>query len=288
METILHAYSFDTNTPEGRNAWRAFKAERVAEGARIMGPVFHKGGEATAYDGATISLDPVNLFHNQWATAQGFRAFDWLLIADGRDGRMFDQSPYGIKRGYWLELTDEMRAIRRDTFVCGYCGHKVPRDGAPVFCPACLGSEYLTPEALHLTRLAPVAVGSDEDARPALSGAEADERNKAWLDANRESAKTRAGAKLASFQAAVIVKHEKARCLADAEFNGLMWLIDHDLGGLAQSNAIYYAHTGRFGFGWRHAIPYNLGGEITGTLNDKGFPYPYDIVIERRGKVSSD
>lgn len=292
IETILHAYNFDTLTPEGLADWQAFKAERKASGARIMGPVWHDGREDLSFDGATIALDPAHLFDNQWnATApggKGFRAFDWLLHAEQSHPSQVIGAPRGIKRGYWLELTPEMQRIRAETLKCGYCGHQHPIAAALVFCPDCIGSKCLTPKDFPLTRLAPVARGHDKGARPDLSEAEAAERLALWTEAQREGAKTRAGAKLTKFRASVEAKAAKAKASAETERAGMLWLLDHDLGGLACDNVIYYSHTGRFGIGWRTKLDGSLAHEIMGQLSDGGFPFPYDVDTANLGKLSSD
>ena len=290
METILHAYCFDVRTAEGKSAWQAFKAEREASGARIMGPVYHTGNEATAFDGATITLETAHLFDNQWNAAGpgrvSFRAFDWLLEAERPHYSSPIGAPRGIRRGYWLEQTEAMRTIRRETLKCGYCGHYEPAANAPTFCPACIGSEYLKPADFHLTRLVPVADSGPGRKFPPISEAEQAERLALWQDAQREGAKTRAGEKLRKFRAAVEAKAAKAVEHAERERAGMLWLLDNDLGGLAADNCIFYPYTGRFSFGWRTKIEGALAHELIGQLSDKGFPFPYDFQTVDLGKLS--
>lgn len=296
METIFHRYSFDITTPSGMAAWASFKMERKAAGARIMGPVFHKASDAerSINDGDTVTLDMRHLFDNQWNTeiVAGIplclRVFDWLEEAEMPNLSAGFGAPRGIRRGHWLEITSDMTAIRRDTLKCGYCGYKTPKQDAPTFCPSCIGSEYLTPEIFYMTRLAPVASGSSSKARPPLSELEQAERRAAWQDANREGAKTQAGAKLAAFRAATVTQWEKELLSANTKHAGIMWLLAHDFGGLAQSNTIFYPHTGRFCFGWRTAIDYELAREIMGKFSDGGFPFPYDIKTVDHGQFSSE
>lgn len=292
LQTILHAYSFNTRTPEGLAAWTAFKAERKASGAPLFGPVWRETREDLSLDGATLTLDPgagnINLFSDQWnatgPSGNGFRVFDWLLHAEKSHPSQNFGAPAGIKRGYWLEYTEEMQRIRAETLTCGYCGHKRPIADAPEFCPACIGSEYLTPEDFPLTRLAPVAAARGK--RPDLSEAESAERLALWTEAQREGAKTRTGEKLAKFRAKVEATAAKAKASAETERAGLLWLLDHDLGGLACDNVIYYSHTGRFGIGWRAKLQGSLAHEIMGQLSDAGFPFPYDVETIDLGKLS--
>lgn len=212
LSTILHAYSFDTRTPEGLAAWQAFKAERKASGAPLFGPVYHGVREDLAHDGATIELDPgagnINLFQDQWnATAAGglgFRAFDWILHAERSHRSQIVGAPAGIKRGYWLEQTEEMRRLRADTLTCGYCGHKHPIADAPAFCPACIGSEYLTPADFPLTRLAPVADGRGKAARLQRSIAGDQMRMREQVQSELRTAERHRAEHQASWQAALL------------------------------------------------------------------------------------
>ena len=119
-----------------------------------------------------------------------------------------------------------------------------------------------------------------------LSDTEAAERLALWQDAQRESAKTRAGEKLRKFRAAQLAKFAKATEAATRERDGMIWLLEHDLGGLAADNVIYYSHTGRFGFGWRTKLDLSLAHEIMGKLSDEGFPFPYDVDTAQGGKLS--
>jgi len=57
------------------------------------------------------------------------------------------------------------------------------------------------------------------------------------------------------------------------------WLVEHDID---IDNCIYYGHTGRFCFGWRHEINEK---QLPGLLKSLvGFPFPYDIKKTAKGK----
>jgi hypothetical protein len=282
LQTVIHCYYFDTNTPAGAAAWAQFRRQRIASGARIHGPVFHTRGpgDLSSDNGATVTLDTgenhVNLFDNQWSASfpdgRAARLFDWLLEAEHpRAG-----APAGIKRGHWLELTPDMVALRQNTATCGYCGHKMPTAEAPAFCPKCIGSQYLKPTELHLTRMLPVSTGFGAKRAP-LTEAEQAERIPAYNEARREGMRTQEGQRLSKFRAEINAKHESKVRNATRERDGFAWLIDHDLGGIAMDNALFYSHTGRFGFGWREKLSDALAAEFMGKLSDEGFPFPYDV-----------
>lgn len=292
VSTVLHSYVFDTRTAQGKADWLAFQADRKASGARIHGPVYsdREYSRFLPIDGATVDLETAHLFDNQWnartPTGEGVRVFDWWLEAEMSHPTQISGAPRGIKRGHWLEITPEMIALRRDWLKCGYCGHQKHVSAGLEFCPDCIGSEYLKPSDFALTRLAPVGVGHDSKARPPLTDAEQAGRLALYQDAQREGAKTRAGAKLSKFRAGVEAKAAKAKESAERERAGMIWLLDHDLGGLACDNTIYYPHTGKFSFGWRTAIDGAVAHEIMGKLSDAGFPFPYDVVTSNLGKLS--
>jgi len=71
-----------------------------------------KCGETTTSD---IELNTDYLYDNQWLTPDGPRVFDsHEVIYPNKD----------IKEGYYLVITDEIRALRHNRLRCGYCGHQ--------------------------------------------------------------------------------------------------------------------------------------------------------------------
>ena len=65
------------------------------------------------------------------------------------------------------------------------------------------------------------------------------------------------------------------------DFRYVEKLIIHD-------NAIFYTHTGRFGFGWRQKLDEGVACEIMGRLSDEGFPFPGDFECSNGRKLSAD
>lgn len=179
IRTVLHTYMFETRRPAEAAAWAAFKEKlkghpRCMEShggalhvsvSRALGAEhpYHPMGEPgpQPFQSIEVELDTDFLSDNQWnatgPNGKSARVFDWALDYD--PGRSTGGSHYTRKQGHWLEQTEEMRAIRRDTFVCGYCGHQEPRATVGAFCSKCLtkGSEYLTPDRFALLRMLPVA-----------------------------------------------------------------------------------------------------------------------------------
>lgn len=266
IKTVLHAYSFYINEPEGKAAYAELCERMKAAGVKCFET--HGGGshympEIEGY----IELETKHIFDNQWNSApranghNGYRIFDWA------QDYLPNRNPH-LKRGHWLEMTDEMRAVRLDTHACGYCGRQCAAADATPFCPHCIGSEYLTPKDFPLTRMQPVNIKRD---RAALTESELTERVALWKVAQIHGTTERDKKRIADRRARILADYEKVTKNALTERDGMLWLMDR---GITES-AIYYSHTGRFGFGWRRDVPDELRADLLESLAE--FPFPYDI-----------
>lgn len=263
MKTKLISYCFNTANANEAEEYRALVARMKDEGRKR----FETWGRSSHYFGeigtVEIELDTSNLFDNQWNTSDDSpnlparRVFDWAQ--DYPAGNLTNKR---IERGHYLEITDEMRAIRNDTSRCGYCGKYAPT-GESEFCPHCLGSQYLEEKDLPLTRMRPVSFKGE---RPELTEVEKAERLPLFKAAKIETGKKLAAKKLADMKEAL----EKKRKDDAEEYAGMSWLLERGEVKLA-ANCIYYSHTGRFCFGWRES----LRGEIPDVLTE--FPFDYDL-----------
>lgn len=282
MQTILRKYEFDVATPAGKEAWAAFKLEREQSGGgHIFGPVFHEIGSSYALDGVTLELDTKHLHENQWtATEPGgkqYRVFDWFLQAHGNyTGGMADASRPNIRRGHYLEQTNAMKEIRRNTNACGYCGNQEPAAAGAVFCPKCLDSEYLTIDNLPLLRMQAV---DDRSSRGPLSAPELDYilplYRQAQIHGNSDRAKKRIAANLERVHA----KYAKATRNATNERDGFLWLMER---GINTANVIYYDHTERFCFGWQKKLEEPLLGDLLNVISEFGWPYRIECADGRK------
>ena len=211
MKTKVHVYAFDTRSAEEATAYRELCARMAA--AKIECFETWGGGAGhwlpfSKMDGRTIELETAHIYSNQWNTApvkgvseNGFRVFDWA-----QDHPIGGMSPH-VKRGHWLEITDEMRAIRRDTLSCGYCGKYAPAGkDAPPFHLDCIGSEYLKPDDLHLLRMLPVE--QHHPKRAPLTAAERAELVPLYKDAQLHGRTERDKARIAKARADV---HDQMR-----------------------------------------------------------------------------
>lgn len=281
IKTVIRAYRFDIRNKEEKAAWLALRDSLKAQGLRLMES--HGGAShwLNGYDGVSVDLETAHLFDNQWNTAPipgksetGLRVFDWAL----------DYKPNGspdIKRGHYLEQTEEMRQVRADRIACGYCGKQAPASSGLKFCPHCIGSEYLKSSDLHLTRMRGVTFAGS---RAPLTPEELAERlplcRDAQINGNTERDKKRIAAKRADIES----KYRKAVDNATTERDGFTWLMDR---GINTADVIYYSHTGRFGFGWRGQ---GVDAELLSPLLDviSEFPFPYDITCADGRKLSGN
>lgn len=286
IKTTIHAYCFDISKPDGKVAWLDLKARLKETHPHCMES---HGGQGHYHfvrdlDGQEIDLETAHLFDNQWNTGptstsdKGLRVFDWAL--DYCNGTT---NPRHLKRGHYLDQTDAMREIRRNTDACPYCGKQEPAAKGNVFCPHCLDSEYLTEADLlkGITRMRPVYRGR-EDLKPLTDAERAHlvpQYRAAQLHGNTERGKARI-----IKQREDIEKHARAVIrAAETERAGKLWLMDH---GVNISNVIYYSHTGRFGFGWRQPMGADLVSGLLDIITE--FPFPYDIECEGGKKLSGE
>lgn len=274
IRTIIHTYRHDLSYAAGREAYQALRAQLTAQGLRCFASltVDYVSGHynlvhARNLDGQPIDLEIDHLFENQWNTApigdgNGLRVFDWAEdIYDNRS----------IKAGHWLEQTDEMRRIRRETLKCGYCGHQFPHIAGLTFCTDCLGSEYLKSADLALLRLLPCDTPF-ATVRAELTETERAELLPRYRDAQLHGNDDRSRKRIAEQRRRIAEKYQVTTAAAKAEHDGLLWLLDH---GVKIDNVIYYSHTQKFAFGWRQPVDPTFKSELLDLISE--FPYDYEI-----------
>lgn len=269
ITTVYHSYLFDTRNPTDQTAYNDLKANLKGQGLTC----FDTWGGSKHYnpklDGVVLTLETAFLFENQWNTAPiegfsetGIRVMDWA-----QDYPVdFDKH---IKKGYYLDQTEAMREVRRNTVKCGYCGKNEPAQKGYVFCPHCLDSEYLKESELKLTRMMPIDDRSD---RQELSQAERDHLLPSYRSAQLHGSTERGTARLAKQRQDIERKYQTETVNAKAERDGLIWLLDR---GIKIDNVIYYNHKGMFSFGWRSPVSEGFKSELLDVLSE--FPFEYEI-----------
>lgn len=274
LKTTVNTYRFDTRKPEEKAAYKALCAELTAQGLACFES---HGGQLHAttgrkLQGHAITLETKHLFSNQWNTAPiagvsdiGLRVFDWAQDS----AYAFQPANHALKQGYWLQQSPAMAEVRRNTHACGYCGKQEPAAKGNVFCPHCIGGEYLKASGLKLLRMQAV---DDTAPRAELSEAEKAHLLPIWRNAQLHGNTARDKKRIADAIQSAKTKAAKAIHAAETERDGFLWLISQ---GINTNNVIFYAHTGRFSFGWRNAVDAELESQLLDVISE--FSWAYDI-----------
>ncbi len=277
MKTKLHYYCFNTQDQEQAEQWQALEHKLADTHKRHQSHSGSPQSITNKNETETIQLDPSFLFNDQWNEEQrspsisGRRLFDWYL-----EYRLEGKN---IKQGHWLELTPEMIEIRDTTVVCGYCGKYAPV-GEHVFCPHCLGNEYLEEKQLLLLRMLPVSRDKFTVELPELSTKERAELLPKYKTAQGLGKQKRDEMEQSKNRQSVAALIPEAEAKAKEAVQGAYikteaytWLLDHELNIL--DNVIYYDHKKVFCFGWRNS----LSGEEKEKLSHSlaGFPFVYEL-----------
>jgi hypothetical protein len=276
MKTKIIYYWFNTSEPDDKEAYAklvlAAGAQKGAGNAMVAWDAGKHGYKAGLHE-FDVELETKHIFGNQWTgivEGKSLRVFDWAESARGEG--IFNVK---IRTGHYLVMTDDMREIRRNTMVCGYCGAQEPAAKGYVFCPHCLDSEYLTEKDLPLTRMVCAADSFDKNRKP-LSKAESGHLLPLFRSAQTHGNTERGKVRIAAKRARVEVDYAKAIKNATVERDGMVWLMDK---GINTDNVIYYGHTGKFGFGWRKKFSLTAWDDMQEAMGEP-FPFPYKVEYE--------
>jgi hypothetical protein len=273
LKTRIHYFHFNDDNPGDTAAWHALCNQLAPTHTHPMeafeGTPGWDAKHIRPLDGQEIELETKHLFDNQWNTAptatsaNGLRVFDWHKIVHPHNRK--------LHTGHWLEITPEMREIRRNTIACGYCGAQEPAAKGYVFCPHCLDSAYLKESDLPLLRMRSIDTPFTES-RPPLSEPERAHLLPLYRAAQISGNTTRGHARIAKQRADIAAELEKTTHNARQKHDGLLWLLDR---GVQIDNVIYYDHTGKFSFGWRTPIAESVWTELAPLIAD--FPFEYEV-----------
>lgn len=278
MQTKIHYYYFNTAHDDEREAYKKLCKKLESQGLELSDSIsadhrnYYKNLIAPL-NGKEIELETTHLFNNQWNTAptetsdQGLRVFDW---AEG-----IHIHNRNIKEGQYLEQTDEMREIRRNTYKCGYCGAQHQAAKGLVFCDKCLDSEYLEEKDLHLLRLLPVEATRGN--REHLTDAEKAHLLPQYIEQQTVATNSRKVKALEKQRENLHKDYEKAVYEATTKRDGFLWLMDRNIN---IDNCIYYSHTDRFSFGWRKPVSDEVASKLLDIISE--FPFNYEIKAQSK------
>lgn len=285
IKTTIHAYRFDISKPADAKAYDELCAKMQAQGTKCFETC---GGGGSHYlescDGRQVELETGYMYDNQWNTApvegvsdKGLRVFDWA-----QDYMPTDYNKK-IKKGHYLDMTPEMVEVRQNRLKCGYCGKqydKRDQPAPPVFCHGCLGSQYLKPEDLKLTRIEPVI---NQTFAP-LTAEELAELMPRYQAEQAGKGSERAVKAREALGREIQKKYKDKMEEASEEYTGMQWLFEHGCSLRLMENCIYYSHTRVFSFGWREAL--GEGADLDWLMaNLSEFPGEYNIKTSHRGTI---
>lgn len=263
ISTVLHYYRFDLSDVKQKEKYIEHCNRLRGLGLTMFDSISPNHSSFYSQlikplDNTTVQLETKFLFDNQWNTAptktsdKGLRVFDWAeAIYPNRS----------IKEGMWLEPTSEMEEIRKNTCKCGYCGKNYYKPYQE-WCTACLGSEYLTVNELHLLQLQPIKGSKkpkmvvDQELHEQYHQIQKIERVKR-LEKRKKDFLESKRREMESHQ----FEYEVFKVLVDA--------------GLNFENIIYYSHSNEFCFGWRTPLTKDEQSKISETLNSINFKHKY-------------
>lgn len=271
INTTLHYYRFDISDEAQAQAYKDLldgTLKKIGFPVRTMGyptdynvAIFRD--KIKSANGKVIELETDHLFPDQWnAKEPSLRLFNWA------EYRWPNAS---IKEGYWMEQTPEMAEVLRNTHKCGYCGQQEPAAKGHVFCPQCLGSEYLQKKDLHLTRM--VAVRDTNNSRAPLTEAEEAHLVPQWREAQIHGKTQRDKVRIAKQRETLKKDYAAAVRIAWIEFSGKAWLMDN---GISIDLAIYYSYRDIWTFGWSSKLDKELCDDLLKVLVD--FPFKYEVL----------
>ena len=274
MKTTLHYYHLSAASEEYRDLsfFLKHKGLKLFRSLSPDGYSFYSK-KIKPMSGTQIELDTSHLFDNQWNTVGdddgngGIRVFDWSeTIVPNED----------IRIGMWLEQTDKMKAIRDNTYKCGFCG-AMHQNSWLHFCTKCVGSAYLDHDQLPLLRLLPVSDRTHRRMEMAKTERVTLAREYEELEARYvlEQVLSKANRDADYFKKRRLDIANKAANLihrAEVERDGFNWLLDN---GIEDENCLYYTAKNTFGFGWRTPMSKVVANSLRDALKD--FPYAYEI-----------
>lgn len=237
IEVELQKYSLDIKDPEDNKKYIAIQARCKQLGHKLFDCI-PMNNKDTFWDYPIVqNIETEILFNNQYNTVEGFRIFDWYesIVYHAKNR----------KNGYYLTGDlEQLKAAKENQYICGYCGKRYDKKSAPKFCNACIGSEYLNEDCLHLLFLTPV---SDDFNRPKMADPEI---VKLWELEKPKLIKRLEEEKIQRLiTKADKIKKETVEKIKSERYESL---IQQTLlrSGIDTANLIYYSHTKTWCFGW--------------------------------------
>jgi len=256
IRLTVNKYDIDTSEGSGKAEYRKITTAAKMLGHTLMRVYGTKPGYIDSLP-HKVTLEPEFIFYDQY-NASGFRVHDWY--------EAICQYHNKTRRvGYYLSGGGTaLDTIKREHYVCGFCGHRHQGHDAPMTCPQCLGSKYLEESQLPLLVMQPL-VGT----RRTADGPSAEAYAKAQAEAKIEYTKKQGERRLMKANRLLVeVVEEKAQLQLEAEGHAATLRA-----GLDDDNLIYYKHTKEWVFGWRTTMTQ----EESERIRSVELPFDYRI-----------
>jgi hypothetical protein len=268
LRTTIVTYRYWLENPEERAEYEEMCARLKKDGLKKFPILSFQRDKKFKVVPGYVRLETNYIFSNQW-NSETQRLMDWSET-------VFPNK--NVKEGYYLKQTKKMRAIRKNTLVCGYCGKYEMVGCGKEFCDKCLDHEYLKEKDLFLLRLKPVA--KHRPKRPPLTEEEHASLMPVYTERQTTGATSRNAAKLRKQRKDIEAKRNKGIIALDTEADGKLWLMDNNI---SVDNVIYYTHTDTFSFGWRSPVSEAVKAKIESVLKGKSFPFKYEFKTSQDG-----
>lgn len=260
MKTKLHHYSFNISDPNQKEKYLALKEKLSKEknrGKRHQVFDFDNYLRKTR-DFDEVTIDTEFLFEDQLNTEEGLRIHNWYqAVWPNKD----------IKSGYYIDITPEIIAARKNQYKCGYTGKRFSKDNAPKFNLEALSNEFLEPELLHMLRVEPVSAGNR---RAKLTEEERNYLMPLYVEAQTSSNNTLNLDKIIKETKQIAEKLTKQ---AERIKNCAKFLKQNNI---QTNNMIYFNHSDLFRFGYRQSLCPEVKKALAEKLKD--FPGKFELV----------
>ncbi len=222
-------------------------------------PASHFFDHKNPVESGEVWLETSVPMHKNWEVAHdsptnaGKRLQEFVVVHE-------HHHPERILYGYYLVVTDKMRAFKANTYVCGECHRAGAKSDK--FCKKCLSKHTLTYAQLHNTKLLPVSL---PPIRNRLTKVEMKEALDLYVDAH---VKLPAGEQKKRLQQLVAKKDT----VCDVEYKGFHWLLKEGI-----NTEIFVFEKGKNRFVVGHQTP--RIPEVLSHIEERleAFPYPHQI-----------
>ncbi|MCW8109134.1 hypothetical protein OPS25_11560 [Alteromonas ponticola] len=243
---------------EGREGFEAAKAA-CADQPFFTYPASHFFNEKNPVESGEVWIETSLPLYKNWEVAHdsptnaGERLQNFVVVHEHHCAE-------NILYGYYLVITDEMRAFKTNTYVCGECHSAANKNDK--FCKKCLHKHMLTYAQLQNTKLLPVSQSLN---RFRLTKGEMKEALDLYVQTHVKLPQKEQKKRLEQLVA-------KKNTVSDVEYKGFKWLLNE---GINTEIFVFEEDENRFVMGHQTPRIPEILSHIQKRL--QAFPYPHEI-----------